>query len=244
MVSDDPAGLRNRPPLTVERMLFTVALVTLLLVGCSGWMQRLRIQDNERSACGTLRTLSTSESGFQSAAIVDTDGDGTGEFGFLAELSGASGYRTASGISANPTSPAFITSVLGTTARRNGGVGERAGYYYLVYLPTDRGPAVAESDPLAPGVAADANRQEVAFVCYAWPVRVGVTGRRAFVVSQQGEVFATDNHGYQNYSGLDHRPAPGAAYVASDSEHASNLEGQFLPHAWAGDGFVWQPAGN
>ena len=38
------------------------------------------------------------------------------------------------------------------------------------------------------------------FVCYAWPQAIGVTGNRAFVVSQQGEVFSTPNKDSQDYS--------------------------------------------
>ena len=111
---------------------------------------------------------------------------GRASFMFLAELSGTSGYRTAFGVSQTPTSPACITSVLGTTAMERGGVAEKGGYNFLVYLPTAAVPAMPDPGKPTNGVPQDANRQEVAFACYAWPVETGVTGRRAFVVSAAG----------------------------------------------------------
>jgi hypothetical protein len=64
------------------------------------------------------------------------------------------------------------------------------------------------------------------------------------VVTQQGEVFATENLGCQDYDGLDRRPPPEAALSAVGARDRTNLDGQLLAGGWAADGFSWIPAGN
>jgi hypothetical protein len=113
----------------------------------------------------------------------------------------------------------------------------RDGYRFRVYSRSVGGSVVV-------GLPHEAQRlAHPRFVCYAWPVELGVTGRRAFVVSPRGEIFAAANDGFQDYSGMERIPAPGAAFVAGEGEDADHLEGELVAGEPAGDGHVWIPAG-
>ena len=226
--------------------MIVVAIIAIIAAIAIPGLLRARIASNETACIGTLRTLSTSQAQFQSASIVDQDGDGTGEYGWMQEMSGTTGFRDAAGaLSAIPTTPAFITSVLGTTANGNNGIASKSGFSYQMWLPTELGPATGElSPPPTFLIPDDANGQEVRFACYGWPSSLGNSGNRAFVVSQQGEVFATANKDNQDLNGTVTMPTPGDAFVAAAGEDPTNLEGQFVTGVPATDTFLWLPAGN
>jgi hypothetical protein len=230
---------------TIRGLLLIVVVVTVGVAIIVPIARRGRIEENETSAIGALRTLAKTESTWQIASYVDQDGDGLGEFGFFYEMAAAACNRTEKGTSPEPVWTSYFNPVFGTTALANGGVATNHGYHFRIYLPSASGTAIPEPAQPIPGNPADADVQERRWVCYAWPVEVGRTGRRAFVVSRQGEVFDTANDGFQNYSGTGNTPEPGAAFVvAYGFENADNLEGQFVAGERAGDGHVWIPAGN
>ena len=111
------------------------------------------------------------------------------------------------------------------------GISTKAGYMYLIFLPTDGvGPAASEGDvDLTVTVAADADEQEIRWCCYAWPSSRLDTGNRAFVVNQTGTVYQTSNDAdTQLYSGTTTMPDPEAAFIAvAGNPPITNLGGRF-----------------
>ena len=238
----------RRPYRSAALLLLAVGVVLLALVLAPGF-QRARVASNETAAIGRLRTLSTSEAQFQSACIVDADGDGKGEFGWLAELSGAAVPRGRE--------RALVQTFLnvgfdaGDTS-----FARRSGYLYTLYLPTATGQAAREPGRAVEPRAVDADLQEARFVAYTWPQQSGWTGQRSFAVSQQGEVFAGAD---VEYSGRHHFPEVGAVLVpdarsgepmlrgdeiSPDLGTPANAAGNMITgDRNTGDGGTWLPAG-
>ena len=188
--------------------------------------------DNQTAAWGTLRTLVTSEAQFQSACIVDQDGDKIGEFGFLQELSGTAPPRGQT----QPTSPAFITSVMGTTALDNGGIAGKTGYNFALYLPDGKGGWTREASPLLPPDPSTAHAQEKRWIAYAWPASFGNSGVPAYAVTEKGVLWGTANDSSQPYDGMKRVPAADAAFAPGKND----LPAEFGKPAT--DGQIWLPA--
>ena len=195
----------------------------------------------ESAAIGLLRSLTTAQEQFKQQVLVDQDGDGMGEYGWLGELAGTDGCRV-SGMrcAASP----FIAPVLGV--KDTDGRAQRHGYYFRLFLPTADGPARAESRSVDPrGIEAEADCQEVRWACYAWPVNRGVDGNRSFFASHTGEIYATSGDA-KPYSGIVLVPDATAAFDRS-SRQAANLDagvGLAAAGLRAYDGNTWVPAGN
>ncbi|MBI4615867.1 MAG: hypothetical protein HY720_19775 [Planctomycetes bacterium] len=175
--------------------LFLGTFLCAALAGATAYFLRselreARVNQGEREAVRLLVTIAAAEDRFRDEARMDADGDGRGEYGFLQELADVAwrhGARSAA--RSGPLLPAEI----GWSVAREG-VGIRRGYCFLVYLP---GPAVAipESHPLPESGPSGrtADRQEEHWVAYAWPLEHGVSGRRAFAVSEERTVLVTPN---------------------------------------------------
>lgn len=170
---------------------------------------------------------------------MDQDGDGVGEYGWLGELAGIDGCR---GTNCKTSSSPFIAAVLGV--KDAAGRSQKSGYYFACYLPSARGRARAEPPGPDVVVTADGTAQARRYACYAWPATVGVSGQRAFVVTHDGEVYATANDGPgQRYSGTTRVPRPDAALDVAGPDPA-NLDAPVAGRgARAGDGGRWVPAG-
>lgn len=204
-----------------------------------------RMRSHERVAADTLRALAAAQSTFVARCIVDQDGDGAGEYGFLRELTGACVPRTR----IMPLPPGEVLSAaLGYV--NASGVAVKVGYCHMVYLPTSSEVAATESGRRLPQPdAGDANPQETRWIAYAWPREYGVTGRCVFAVNQSAEVYVASNQrpdGTPFYSGdgtraQDVLPTPGAA-LAPDVGRAQNLESWFPePGQRGSDGQEWVP---
>lgn len=89
----------------------------------------------------------------------------------------------------------------------------RFGYRFRFFLPDVEGH----------GVSFD-RREEINqakasehYACYAWPMRFGETGRRAFLLVRTGDVLSTENQKRQ-YNGQSNPPRPGAGFRAADPD--------------------------
>jgi hypothetical protein len=160
-----------------------------------------RLEANESAAIASLRSLASAQAQFQSVAALDRDGDGTGEYGLLGELSGGRPVRGANHVM----EPAMLgTSFAQLTPDGAGGaVVQRSGYYYQVWLHDER--SVAICDPAEPQSVQwqqlDPDISEIVWSAYAWPVHPGQTGNRAFYIDQEGDLLACDP-GPEGFGGL------------------------------------------
>jgi len=101
---------------------------------------------NTLSAWASLRGLAGSQAAFQERGAIDVDGDGRGEFGFLAELSGAVALPR----SDSALQPPVISGAYRIV--RPDGTASRSGYRFRLFLPDAQGHGVRETGtpPLPP----------------------------------------------------------------------------------------------
>ena len=162
-----------------------------------------RLEGNEAAAVATLRAISAAQAQFRSAAHIDQDGDGRGEFGSLAELAGAAPLPGRKA----PLSPAALSLPMTPDSR---GCYTRSGYVFRVDVPRR---AIA---------GADAAEQR--FVAYAWPMVWNSTGGRVYVVDESGRIFFSDNRGdQQRYEGQQRVPAADAAELRDASDRVTGV---------------------
>jgi len=112
---------------TLIELMIVVAIIAIIAAIAIPNLLRSRMSANEASAAGAMRTLSTSEVSFQTAAFQDGDGDGLGDYGTLAQLGDPDGAGA---------TPPYIDAVL--TA------GQKQGYTFTVVV-TAGAAAVAPS---------------------------------------------------------------------------------------------------
>ncbi len=100
---------------TLIELMIVVAIIPIIAAIAIPNLLRSRLRANEASAAGAMRTVSTSEVSFQTAAFVDADSDGVGDYGSLVQLANPDGAGA---------TPPFIDSVLGA--------GSKQGYVFTV----------------------------------------------------------------------------------------------------------------
>jgi len=233
--------LRPIRAFTLIELMIVVAIIAIIAAIAIPSLISSRVISYETSAIGTLHSLVNAQSTFVTRCIVDQDGDGQGEYGFFRELTGTAVPRT----KASRLDVGDVFSGTFGSLDANGVVG-RTGYCFLLYLPTDAGPALTEAGGLPAANPDNANAQETRWACYAWPLMYASTGYRCFVVTHQGEVYQASNELGPStgvYSSPANMPPPGAAFVPNGREN--NLDSRFPRPAEVGaDGQSWaQTAG-
>lgn len=216
---------------TIEATLPLVGVATVGIVAAVAVpaLIRARLKANESSAIATLRTIATSQAMFQSAGVLDQNENGSGEYGFLQELTGQQNLRGKNHAIPSP----YVSSM-----NFRDGIAEKSGYYFYCYLPGSGGKAMGEKNAADEADADAVSLQESNFVVYAWPVTYGNSGERVFAVNQEGEITAC----YASSYDLWNIPQANAAYT--DSKGSSNLQGKFAIHDMGQDGNYWYNTGD
>jgi hypothetical protein len=192
------------------------------------------VMQSERAAIATLKNIASAQAQLQASCAIDVDGDGAGEYGTFAELSGGCTLRG----SAKTLNPPVLSSAFRRVQR---GAVERAGYFFAIYLPDSAGQGLAENYEggahLALFQAVAADRCEVGWCAYAWPVSSQMPGR-VFFVNQQGDVLARENGtvGETIYAGAD---GPNADCAFDASTMPGSITGTVAHSTPARDGGRW-----
>ena len=196
-------------------------LVALLLLAFYAAIPNLdgvpRRSANESAAIATLKNLRAGQRDLRERVLVDRDGDGVGEYGFLAQLAGVA-ELPGGGVADPPlASKAFGNVVDGRVLR--------SGYRFAMFLPRAGGGWLSELPDGGEPDGVDADAAERSWLLYAWPVAPRRSGRRSFVIDEHGDVHATGDH---------REPVPGvSAFCVVDGQRR-------LAHATADErGAVW-----
>lgn len=155
---------KNNQGFTLLDMMIAVAILVILVAIALPSLQGSIMRANEVGAIGAMRTITTGQAGFQASALLDTNGDGIGEFATLEQLGdpagssgapGRSGGRGGSrgkssgrgpGPAASDAAVSFIDSVLAS--------GLKHGYVFTVEPsvgPWGTPQYTAHADPQTPG---------------------------------------------------------------------------------------------
>ncbi len=207
-----------------------------------------QIWKNESDVVRALASIHRAQATAAKRALIDTDGDGLGEYATLRELTGGRSTRRK-----EPIRPPLLPNAFAPKPEHLGDL-RLAGYRIRLYLPGHRRTAIPMTSAFGgrgeflslgtsggwytrsvPGPeAVDMAKAETHWWAYAWPEELEVTGRRTFYIDQDGQVWATAPRAGA-YEGTQSPPAPDAAFAAP-----GRYPGGVSPALRSADGNRWR----
>src|SRR4029077_13333147 len=79
---------------TLIELMIVVQILALIASIAIPKLLAARLSANEAAAISTLRSISSAQAQLQSSAAIDCDADGSGEYGYFAEMAGTKSMRT------------------------------------------------------------------------------------------------------------------------------------------------------
>lgn len=129
---------------TLIELLIVIVVIAILATFIVLNLLSSRIAANESAAIMSLKAIATAQAQITSSRSIDVNSDGAGEYGFLAELAGASALRAPAGIGeTDRLVPPVLSQTYGHVA---GGCVLDSGYLFRMYLPDAFGAFVPEAD--------------------------------------------------------------------------------------------------
>ncbi len=196
-----------------------------------GWIRdtnsaEWQINAFEMGARNKLFNMEESEEIFRSSILVDQDGDGAGEYGFLRELAKtASKLRSAGGYREWPVKVPDLKLLTSYGDVNERGYSTVDGYRFKLFLNSSKG--LVSDDSQVQGNAADADFQEKpeSFCIYAWPEEFGKTGRKGFFTNGGGKVWSTAKPPFNPSMEI---PAPKSTALPGESEWQPEVKGKMF----------------
>lgn len=173
---------------TLIELMIVVAIIAIIASIAIPNLLSARLNANESAAIATLKNISSGQSQCQASGVIDTNNNGSGEYGYFGELSGRTTVRG----STQRISPPVLSTAFGNVAAARV---SRSGYLFQMFLPDATAQGIAEDatgGDTGNDNNVDAGQAETLWCCYAWPQVQGNSGKRTFFVNQSGDVLATN----------------------------------------------------
>jgi type II secretory pathway pseudopilin PulG len=192
----------SRSGFTLIDLMIVVSTLAIITSVATPHLMAALLSANESAAISTLRSLNSAQAQVRASGAIDTDGDGSGEYGCFGELSGAmpcrvnvGGFPAAGVPGVDELNPPVLPPAFGLV---NSSTVTHSGYHFQIWLPDESMPPQGMAEDGFGGFSASfpgSNHGEVLWNAYAWPVQVQQTGHRAFFVNQSGRIYQCRNQG-------------------------------------------------